>query len=223
VATPNLVATDRATLVLGPRHVLNDVSLGISSGDRIGLVGANGSGKTTLMRVLAGILPVDSGRVTHTSGLTVGLLDQTDAVSTESVRDVVLGAMPEHQWAADWRIRDVLDGLLGGLNASGVGGWDTRVDTLSGGEQRRISLAKLLVADPDLLLLDEPTNHLDVEGIAWLAGVPCKAAESSWHGNPDGNPRPLVPGRHLHFDVGNHWWASDLIRRRICRLRVSQS
>jgi ATP-binding cassette subfamily F protein uup len=170
VATPNLVATDRATLVLGPRHVLNDVSLGISSGDRIGLVGANGSGKTTLMRVLAGILPVDSGRVTHTSGLTVGLLDQTDAVSTESVRDVVLGAMPEHQWAADWRIRDVLDGLLGGLNASGVGGWDTRVDTLSGGEQRRISLAKLLVADPDLLLLDEPTNHLDVEGIAWLAG-----------------------------------------------------
>src|SRR5690606_36081909 len=88
---------------------------------------------------------------------------------TATVRDVVVGDRPEHEWAGDARVRSVLEGLLGGVEAPSVGGLDVPVGTMSGGEQRRIALAALLVADPDVLLLVEPTNHLDVEGVAWLA------------------------------------------------------
>jgi ATPase subunit of ABC transporter with duplicated ATPase domains len=108
--------------------------------------------------------------VSRTGGATVGVLAQEDVLDPgERVREVVLGDLPEHVWAGDPRVRDVLDGLLGGIDGSGVGGLDSPVGPLSGGERRRLALARLLVQNPDLLLLDEPTNHLDVEGVAWLA------------------------------------------------------
>jgi ATPase subunit of ABC transporter with duplicated ATPase domains len=133
-------------------------------------VGRNGSGKSTLLRVLAGVQEVDDGRVVHVGGLTVGMLSQDDTLDPDAtVRASVVGARPEHVWAGDSRVRDVVTGLLGGLDAPDVGGLDALVGPLSGGERRRVALAKLLVDDPDLLLLDEPTNHLDVEGVAWLA------------------------------------------------------
>ncbi|HET8600417.1 MAG TPA: ABC-F family ATP-binding cassette domain-containing protein [Segeticoccus sp.] len=167
---PNLVAAERVSLALGTNRVLDQVSLGVGGGDRIGVVGRNGGGKSTLLRVLAGAQEVDAGRVTQTGGLTVGLLSQADTLDpSATVRQVVIGDLAEHEWAGDVRIRDVLDGLLGGLDAEEVGGWGALVGPLSGGERRRLALARLLVADPDLLLLDEPTNHLDVEGVAWLA------------------------------------------------------
>ena len=166
----NLVSVERASLALGTAQVLDAVSLGLAGGDRIGIVGRNGGGKTTLLRVLAGTRSVDSGRVARTSGLTVGVLAQDDALDPDStVRDAVLGGLAEHEWAADPRIRDVLEGLLGGLDAPGVGGLDAVIAPLSGGERRRTALAALLIQRPDVLLLDEPTNHLDVEGVAWLA------------------------------------------------------
>lgn len=166
----NLVSVERASLALGTRQVLDEVSLGLSGGDRIGVVGRNGGGKTTLLRVLAGRREVDAGRITRTSGLTMGILTQEDTLDPGStVRTAVLGELPEHVWAGDPRIRDVLDGLLGGIDAPGVGGLDGPIEPLSGGERRRVALAALLVAAPDVLLLDEPTNHLDVEGVAWLA------------------------------------------------------
>ncbi|WP_226345612.1 ABC-F family ATP-binding cassette domain-containing protein [Agilicoccus flavus] len=166
----NLVSVERADLALGTNHVLDAVSLGVQSGDRIGVVGRNGGGKSTLLRVLAGRLSPDSGRVTHTGGLTVGMLSQVDDLDpAASLREAVFGDLPEHAWAGDARVRDVLDGLLGGVEAPDVGGLDAIVGPMSGGERRRISLARLLVDDPDLLVLDEPTNHLDVEGVAWLA------------------------------------------------------
>jgi ATP-binding cassette subfamily F protein uup len=166
----NLVNAERVSLALGTTHVLDAVSLGVNPGDRIGLVGRNGGGKTTLIQVLAGERPVDDGRVSRTGGVRVGIVAQEDGLDPgDTVRGVVLGDLAEHVWAGDPRIRDVLTGLLGGLDARAVGGLDARVGPLSGGERRRVALARALVEDPDLLMLDEPTNHLDVEGVAWLA------------------------------------------------------
>ncbi len=167
---PNLVSVERAHLVLGTTVVLQEVSCGIGGGMRVGVVGRNGGGKSTLLRVFAGCQRLDGGRVTRPDGLRVGMLAQADVLDpAATVRAVVLGARAAHEWAGDARIRDVLTGLLGGLDAPGVGGLDVCVGTLSGGQRRRLGLAALLIADLDLLLLDEPTNHLDVEGIAWLA------------------------------------------------------
>jgi ATPase subunit of ABC transporter with duplicated ATPase domains len=166
----NLVALENATVVYGTTAVLDAVSTGVGTGQRIGVVGRNGGGKSTLLRVLAGDQPADTGRVTRAGGMTVGLLSQDDTLDPAwTVREAVVGDLPEHVWAGDARIRDVLTGLLGGVGAPSVGGLDAVIGPLSGGERRRLALARLLVADPDLLLLDEPTNHLDVEGVAWLA------------------------------------------------------
>jgi ABC transport system ATP-binding/permease protein len=166
----NLVSVERATLALGTTLVLDDVSLGVNAGGRIGVVGRNGGGKSTLLKVLAGRQEVDEGRVTNLGGLTCGMLTQVDTLDpAATVRTAVLGTLPEHVWAGDARIRDVLEGLLGGIDAPDVGGLEAVVGPMSGGERRRLALAQLLVSDPDLLLLDEPTNHLDVEGVAWLA------------------------------------------------------
>ena len=166
----NLVSVERASLALGTAQVLDAVSLGVGGGDRIGVVGRNGGGKTTLLRVLEGSREVDTGRVARVGGLTIGVLTQDDGMDpAATVHETVIGDLPEHVWAADPRIRDVLTGLLGGTGAPAVGGMSAAVGPLSGGERRRVALAALLVASPDLLLLDEPTNHLDVEGVAWLA------------------------------------------------------
>jgi ABC transport system ATP-binding/permease protein len=161
----NLVNLENVRKAHGTTVVLDDVSLGVADGDRIGVVGRNGSGKSTLLRVLAAAEVVDGGRVTHNGGLTVGRLAQRDQLPDDTVvLAAITGERAEHEWAGDARVRAVLDGLVRDLPA------DARVGRLSGGERRRVALAALLVADPTLLLLDEPTNHLDIEAIAWLAG-----------------------------------------------------
>ena len=168
----NLVTVENVVKVYGTRAVLDGVSIGVSEGDRIGVVGRNGDGKTTLTRIMAKLEEADSGRVTHVGGLRVGALTQSDSLDpAATIRHEVIGDMDDHQWAGNAKIRDVLTGLFGGLDLPGFAqGLDTVIGPLSGGERRRIALAKLLIAEPDLLVLDEPTNHLDVEGIAWLAG-----------------------------------------------------
>jgi ABC transport system ATP-binding/permease protein len=160
----NLVNLEDVRLAYGTRTLLDSVSLGVADGERLGVVGRNGGGKTTLLEVLARRRSPDGGRVTHTGGLTVGYLSQRDDLDpTVSVRLTVVGNRPEHTWRSDPRTRGLTDVLLAGLDLDGP------VGPLSGGERRRVALAKLLVDDPQLLLLDEPTNHLDVEGVAWLA------------------------------------------------------
>ena len=166
----NLVNAEAVRVVHGSRVLLDDVSLGVAEGDRIGVVGRNGDGKSTLLRVLARRQEPDAGRITHTGGLHLGMLDQIDASPPGStVRDAVVGSAPDHEWASKPAVRDVLTGLLGGLDARDVGGLEAPLSTLSGGQRRRVALAGLLARDDDLLVLDEPTNHLDVEGVAWLA------------------------------------------------------
>ena len=168
----NLISVEKADLSLGTTHLLDEVSLGVLTGDRIGVVGRNGGGKSTLLRVLADRQQIDDGRIARTGGLRLGMLGQADELDpAATVRQCVLGDLPEHVWAADPRIRAVLDGLLGVLPGGSSSGamLDAVVGPMSGGERRRVALAALLVEDPDVLLLDEPTNHLDVEGVAWLA------------------------------------------------------
>jgi ATP-binding cassette subfamily F protein uup len=152
------------------RELLAGVSLGLDDGDRVGVVGRNGAGKSTLLRVLARWQAPDSGRVTHARGLRLAALSQVDDVGSElDVRTAVVGSAAAHEWAADARVRDVVTGLLGGVDAEGVGGLDAPLARLSGGQRRRVALAALLVGEHDVVLLDEPTNHLDVEGVDWLA------------------------------------------------------
>jgi ATP-binding cassette subfamily F protein uup len=161
---PNLVNLEAVRLAYGTRTLLDDVSLGLAAGERVGVVGRNGGGKTTLLEVLARRRTPDGGRVTHAGGLRVGFLAQQDSLDpTVTVRFAVVGDRPEHAWRSDPRTRGLADALLSGLDL------DSLVGPLSGGERRRVALANLLVDDPDLLLLDEPTNHLDVEGVDWLA------------------------------------------------------
>jgi ABC transport system ATP-binding/permease protein len=160
----NLVNLETVSLTFGTRQVLREVSLGIARGDRVGVVGRNGSGKTTLLKVLARNAPPDAGRATHATGLRVGRLGQHDDLDPDlTVRATVIGDRPEHTWAGDAGVREVLANLLAAIPL------DAAVGRLSGGERRRVALARLLIGDDDLLLLDEPTNHLDVEAIDWLA------------------------------------------------------
>jgi ATP-binding cassette subfamily F protein uup len=161
----NLVNLERVSKSYGVRILLDEVSLGVGEGERIGIVGRNGDGKTTLLNLMAGREVPDTGRVSTSRGLHIGYLDQRDLLDdTHTVREVVLAGRADHEWAADARMRETVEVLLAGIAL------DRTVHGLSGGERRRCSLARLLLAEDDLLILDEPTNHLDVEAVAWLAG-----------------------------------------------------
>ncbi len=164
-AVVNVVNLEAVTKAYGPRRILDRVSLGVSSGDRVGVVGRNGDGKSTLVRLIAGVETPDSGRVTHTGGVRVGFLAQEDVLDpVRSIRSAVVGQRSDHEWSADSFVRSAVAALVGDLP------FDAPVGALSGGERRRVALAGLLVDAPDLVILDEPTNHLDVEVVDWLAG-----------------------------------------------------
>jgi len=160
----NLVNAERVSMSYGTRTLLDSISVGLGRGEVVGVVGRNGSGKTTLLRIVTGRLTPDSGRVTHTGQLSIGFLHQVDDIMPNtSGRDLIVGGAPDHVWAANARTRAVVEHLLAGVDL------DAGIDSLSGGERRRVALVQLLLADHDLLVLDEPTNHLDVEAIDWLA------------------------------------------------------
>lgn len=162
----NLINLESVSKAFGERVLLDGVSLGVHAGERIGVVGLNGSGKTTLLEVMAGLEPPDAGRVSRARDLRMAVVTQRSELDPDAtVRDVVLKDFAaDHEWAADPRVRSIVDGL--GIAAFG---WDTPAGTLSGGQRRRVALAAALVGELDLVVLDEPTNHLDVEGIQWLA------------------------------------------------------
>ena len=163
----NVVNIEEVSKAFDIKELLVAVSLGVSEGDRIGIVGRNGSGKSTLMKVIAGIEAPDSGRVTKSNSARIGILSQVDFENPEStVGEVVLGDTAKHEWASEPNIREVFTGLFGSFDDHI---FDRKFGQLSGGERRRVGLAKLLINELDLILLDEPTNHLDVEGVAWLA------------------------------------------------------
>ncbi|MBC3179454.1 ABC-F family ATP-binding cassette domain-containing protein [Corynebacterium lujinxingii] len=163
----NLINLENVSKTWGLKTLLDGVSLGVQTGDRIGIVGVNGGGKTTLLEVLTGIEPPDAGRVSHNSGLRMAVVTQRFDLDEElTVGQAVVEplGLQTFEWASNAKVREVLQG-------TGVAdlGLDTKVGNLSGGERRRVNLAAALVQDLDLVVLDEPTNHLDVEGVQWLA------------------------------------------------------
>lgn len=160
----HLLGAESLHLEVPTKVVFDSVTLGVAEGDRIGIVGRNGDGKSSLLMMLAGRRDPDSGQVTMRGGTTIGVLDQADVFAGgETVGNAIVGDRPEYEWAGDPRTREVIAGLVKDL------AWDAPVDSLSGGQRRRVALARLLVGDWEILALDEPTNHLDVEAIAWLA------------------------------------------------------
>jgi len=161
----HLLGAEAVHLEYPTQVVFGSITLGINDGARIGIVGRNGDGKSSLLRLLTGKQEPDSGRVTRRSGLRVSALSQADTLDPDhTVGWTLVGDAAEHQWAGDARVRDVVAGLASDI------GWDATVATLSGGQRRRVQLARLLVGEWDVIALDEPTNHLDIEGITWLAG-----------------------------------------------------
>lgn len=146
------------------KTIFDSLSLGVNDGDCIGVVGRNGDGKSTLLGLFEGTVEPDEGRVVRTGGVRFASLRQDDTLAdAQSVGWNIVGDIPEYEWASDATIRQIIDGLIGDIS------WDTPVGTLSGGQRRRVDLARVLVADAGVLLLDEPTNHLDVVAITWLA------------------------------------------------------
>ncbi len=159
-----LIGSKQISLAYPTKTIFDDVTVGVSAGDRIGVVGRNGDGKSTLLGLLAGRVTPDSGSVTRRSDVTVSMLGQQDRLDTDlTVRDAVVGDQPEYVWAADPRSRAVVEGLIGDLD------WQAPLATLSGGQRRRVALASVLTTEQDCLFLDEPTNHLDLAGVSWLA------------------------------------------------------
>ncbi|OUP08946.1 ABC-F family ATP-binding cassette domain-containing protein [Collinsella sp. An2] len=159
-----LLGCDGIDLEYPTKHVLQGVTLGVNEGDRIGIVGRNGDGKSTLLSVLSGSQEPDEGRVTRRRDVSVGLLGQKDSLAdTDTVHHAVVGDLPEYEWASSARVRQILDGLITDVP------WEGTVGALSGGQRRRVDLARLLIGDYDILMLDEPTNHLDMRTINWLA------------------------------------------------------
>ncbi|MDN5879430.1 MAG: ABC-F family ATP-binding cassette domain-containing protein [Micrococcaceae bacterium] len=160
----HLLGAENVSVAFATRTILDEVTLGLEQGDRIGMVGRNGDGKSTLMRLLARRQDPDSGRVTQRSDVQVGYLDQQDVLDGDlEVGQAIVGDAAAHEWASNPKIREIMGGLVGEVD------WNARVSDLSGGQRRRVALAKLLIGDDDVIMLDEPTNHLDVEGVAWLA------------------------------------------------------
>ena len=160
----HLLGVENLRLTVGSRLLLDDVTLGIEDGTRVGVLGPNGAGKSTFLAALAGQREPDGGRVTRTGGVSVAVLSQSDDLPPgATVRTAIHGEVPEHEWASDPSVRDIHAGLIADLDL------DADVATLSGGQRRRVALAAVLTRRADVVILDEPTNHLDVEGVDWLA------------------------------------------------------
>lgn len=198
----NLLSVENLTVSFGDKLLFSDISFGISKGQKVALVAKNGSGKTTIFRCLAGLHTPDSGTITFRNDLRISYLDQNDDLPPETtVKEVVLGGMnsemqaisryhqyleekaaPEkiqqafeaverlNAWDVEHRVYEVLDHLSINIPEAQIG-------NLSGGQRKRVQLAKVLIEEPDFLLLDEPTNHLDLSMIEWLEqylkNVPC--------------------------------------------------
>jgi ATPase subunit of ABC transporter with duplicated ATPase domains len=170
----HLLGGENLRISFGTRTVLDGVTVGLNEGDRIGIVGRNGDGKSTLMRLLAQRGEPDAGRVTKRRDVNVGYLDQGDVLDGDlDVGRAIVGDRADYEWAANPRIREIMAGLVEDVD------WHAQVGSLSGGQKRRVALAKLLIEPHDVIMLDEPTNHLDVEGVAWLA----QHLKSRWRAN----------------------------------------
>ena len=219
----HLLGVENLRIVVGSRTLLDGVTVGIEDGTRVGVLGPNGAGKSTFLQALSGQREIDGGRITRAADTRVAILNQSDNFPPGiSVRQAVHGDAAEHVWASNPAVRDIHAGLLADVDLA------ADVDTLSGGQRRRVALAHVLTQDAQVVVLDEPTNHLDVEGVDWLARHLQKRFDSArgdgalvvvthdrwfldaicnrvWEvvpGVDPGNGRPQIPGRIELYDGG---------------------
>lgn len=149
----------------GDRMLFDSITFGVNEGDKIGVIAKNGTGKSTLLRLLSGEEAPDSGKITYRNDLRVGFLQQNPTFTQgKTIIENLISAIPEHdheEWDREDRVKQMLSQL-------GIDCHDSLVDHLSGGQIKRVALARVLLSSPDLLILDEPTNHLDIAAVEWL-------------------------------------------------------
>ena len=164
----HLINGELLSKAFGEKALLSNVSLGIDAGDHIGVVGRNGAGKSTLLAILAGESEPDAGRVSVANDVRIGYLRQNAPFDPDQtvIAAIVGDETAQHTWASQVVTRTVIEELIGSTDERVL---TKRLGSLSGGERRRVELARLLISDLDVLLMDEPTNHLDVEIVTWLA------------------------------------------------------
>lgn len=159
----NLLSVENLTKSYGDRMLFADISFGIDEGDKVGVVARNGTGKTTLLRIIAGDESADSGSVVRRNGLRIGYLPQEPVFAPGAT--VRSAAMEEVSQASHIDDPEEIIRLLASL---GLDDPSKPVDKLSGGQRKKLAVARAVIADPALLILDEPTNHLDIATIEWL-------------------------------------------------------
>lgn len=158
----NIIGMNNITVSFGERVLMDDIQLGIQEGDKIGIIGANGQGKSTLLKILAGTFDDYSGTVTKARNLTISYLMQTpEFEKDESILEYVMGAQEGDIWNKEGEAKSI-------LNQFGFTDVNLCVKPLSGGQKKRVALARVLLHKADVLILDEPTNHLDSDMIEWL-------------------------------------------------------
>lgn len=217
----HLLGTQSLGALAGSRQLLAGVDISVEDSSRIGILGPNGAGKSTLLRLVAGLQQPDDGRLITRDGLRIVMLEQGDHLHDDArVMDAVHPGLEEYEWASQPAIRDIHAGLLSDIDLH------AQVGTLSGGQRRRVDLARVLALPSDVVCLDEPTNHLDVEGVAWLAqhlntrfarpgasGALIAVTHDRWFldavcetiwevvpGIDPGGSRPQIPGRVEIYD-----------------------
>ncbi len=152
----------------GPRQLFTGITLGLSEGERVGLIGANGSGKSTLLKIFAGLEQPDDGELIARRQLRVGYVPQEDTfIAKQSCVDCLAAVMDAHHWDDHEQHMRAFQAL----DRAGFPDPHATAGTLSGGWRKRLAIVRQIAREPDLLLLDEPTNHLDVEGIEWLENL----------------------------------------------------
>lgn len=163
----SFLQVDKLTKSYGDRMLFEDVTFGVSEGDKIGIIAKNGTGKSTLLNIIAGKESPDSGEIIFRNGLRVGILDQTPVFGQNTtVMDYCLDV--RHDFHDDDEARDYADRCRQLLSQLGINDTGASIATLSGGQAKRVALAKVILSEPELIILDEPTNHLDIAVIEWL-------------------------------------------------------
>lgn len=163
----SFLQVDKLTKSYGDRMLFEDVTFGVSEGDKIGIIAKNGTGKSTLLNIIAGKESPDSGEIIFRNGLHVGILDQTPVFGQNTtVMDYCLDV--RHDFHDDDEARDYADRCRQLLSQLGINDTGASIATLSGGQAKRVALAKVILSEPELIILDEPTNHLDIAVIEWL-------------------------------------------------------
>lgn len=158
----NILNIEHVSKVFGEKTIFDDVSFGIQEGDKIGIIGINGTGKTTLLRMIAGVEEPDSGQIIKQNGIRLAYLSQHPSFPEgATVLSYAFDGIAENDWALKSEVKSA-------LNKLGITDHDMKMEHLSGGQKKKVALAKTLTSSFEILLLDEPTNHLDGEMISWL-------------------------------------------------------